>query len=151
MKLFTSKEEIPEYVQTQEDYSLISGDLPLIYNLNILENIAIIKEVHENMSVLEAEQLAEATLQSVGLKSLGVKRAEQCLTNEIFCVMLIRAMMCKENTIIIEYPELLLESLKDIGKMIDIIALLRSAKTIVFLDIKNNENYYKGSICNIIK
>lgn len=103
------------------------------------------------MSVLKAEQLAEKTLQSIGLKSLGIKRAEHCLTNEIFCVMLIRAMMCKENTIIIEYPELLLESLKDIEKIIDTITLLQSSKTIVFLDIKNNENYYKGSACNIIK
>ena len=129
----------------------MSVDLPLIYNLNILENIAIIKEVHENMKVLKAQQLAEKTLETIGLGSLGLKRPEECFTNDIFFIMLIRAMMCKEKTIIIESPETMLESLKDIAKVLERIDLLESSKRVLFLDIQNNENYYKGTKCTIIK
>lgn len=103
------------------------------------------------MRTLKAQELAQKTLKTIGLGSLGLKRPEECFINDIFFIMLIRAMMCKEETIIIEYPESVLESLNDIVKVMDTMALLRSSKKILFLDLQNNENYYKGTQCTIIK
>ncbi len=59
--------EIYEYIDTREEYSLISRDTPLISNLNMIENIALIKEVHERLSIEKAENIAKEYLEKIGI------------------------------------------------------------------------------------
>ena len=80
----------------------------------MLENIAIIKEVHELMSIDEAEDIAREELKKISLSQIALYRLTQCSPIEIFYVMLIRAIMAKEMNVIIVTPFLLVDNLSEI-------------------------------------
>ena len=140
-----------KFLKVQEDYSLISSDLPLIYNLDIIENISLIKEVHEFTPRLKAQKIASDLLSKAGLQHIEFYRANQCSIVEIFYVMFIRALMTRDKNIFIEVKHSVLESLKDIKSVFESINLLKGNKNIFILDLLENEDYYKGTLCNIIK
>jgi len=139
------------FLKTEDEYSLVSSDLPLIYNLNILENISLIKEVHEFMPSVEAQSVASKLLAEVNLTQIELYRENQCSVIEIFYVMFIRALMCREKNIFIEVKHTLVENIKDSESLFKNINLLKKDKNIFILDLVANEDYYKGSLCNIIK
>jgi ABC-type transporter Mla maintaining outer membrane lipid asymmetry ATPase subunit MlaF len=45
-------------MQTKDNYTVISKETPLISNLNIIENISLIKESHEFMSAKKADEIS---------------------------------------------------------------------------------------------
>lgn len=103
------------------------------------------------MPTKKAQQLALATLQVVGLERIGLYRATKCSVMEIFYVMFIRALMSKEQTIIINSPASVIDTLKKIDRVLEKITLFKSEKNILVLDVEDNQNYYKGSLCSTIK
>lgn len=143
--------EIGEYINTLENYSLISKDTPLISNLNMLENIALIKEVHELLSIEKAENTANEYLAKIGLSQIGLKRLNQCTSVEIFYVMFIRALMSKEMNVIIATPFYLISNLRDIQPILDNIEILNENKNIFIFDNITNKSHYEGSSCPIVK
>ena len=134
-----------------EDYSLVSVDIPLISNLNILENISLIKEVHEHISTLEAQNLAREKLFSIDLEHIAQFRVPACSAVEIFYTMFIRASMSQEETIYILNPQVTMGNLKYIDKILTNLQKINCYKNIVILDIIDNEDSYKGCLCNIVK
>jgi len=65
--------------------------------------------------------------------------------------MIIRALMTKENNILIVYPISIIENFNDIEIIIKNINLLNDNKNIIILDTITNETHYKGCLCHIIK
>lgn len=149
--MLATAQDIEAFVFKQEDYSIVASDFPLIYNLNILENIALIKEVHEYMPTSKAQELALEYLKKIDLAHIAYYRVEKCTSIEIFYVMFIRAIMTKEKDIIVKNPHLMMESFHDFDGALETLQLLNSQKHILIVDIKDNEMYYEGSQCNIIK
>lgn len=139
------------FIQTKEDSVLISADTPLISNLNMCENIALIKEVREGMLVLDAENLASAILRMLDLESITFQRVDNCSQEEIFLVMFIRAMMSQENSVIIKLPSNILGNLANIKKIIRDVVSINKSKEIFILDYENYKRYYEGCECNIAK
>lgn len=117
----------------------------------MLENIALIKEVHEHMPTKEAQEQAKEYLKKIELENIGLNRLNQCNTYEVFCVSLIRALMTKEMDVIIVSPFHLIDNLRDINTVITTIEKLEVKKNILILDTLSNEIHYKGSSCNIVK
>ncbi len=126
----------------QNEYALISKDAPLISNLNMCENIALIKETHENKSIRDAEDEAFEMLKKIELGEIALKRVSQCNSLEIFFVMFIRALMTKRKSVIIVPLFLLTNSFEDMGDILKKIVILNSDKNIYILDLISNENYY---------
>ncbi len=139
-------------LQKQEEYSLISSETPLISNLNIHENISLIKEVNELLSRKKSEKIADEYLEKINLAHIGLLRLSQCSSIEIFYTMFIRALMTKERKIIIVTPLSLIKNLRDIKELVQNINILNiHKKDILILDTITNENQYKGCRCHIIK
>lgn len=134
-----------------QSHALVSADLPLLSNLNMLENIGLIKEVHDNLSINKAENLALEMLKKIGLEDIALKRENSCSRVEILYVMLIRALMTQEKSVIIKLPSSILDDLQEINKVVDNISLLKASKNIFFVDLKINKIHYEGCQCNIIK
>ena len=130
---------------------LISKDTPLISNLDMKENIALIKEVHHKKSRLKAEAEAIEMLDKISLAKVANLRSNQCTKLEIFYVMIIRALMGDEENIIIKMPFSLLDNMLDISQLIKNIEILNQDKCIIILDNLNNFSHYEGCRCNIIK
>ena len=135
----------------ERDYVLISSETPLISNLNMLENIALIPEVHQRMSIIKAECLALEKLKILGLETIAKKRIVACSMEEIFYVMYIRAFMMQKQKVIIKVPYTITESLKDIQSIIKQMIKIQENQQIIILDVLSNAIHYKGTLCNIIK
>ena len=149
--LFSSYEEITKYLENEQNYSLVSSELPLIYNLNMIENISLIKEVHEHMPIVDAQKLALEYLKRVNLEYIAQKRVNECTVIEIFYVMFIRALMSSERRVMIEVTHSVVDSLSNIEKLLESIALLNRDKDVSILDLQERKNYYKDGRCNIIE
>ncbi len=139
-------------IQKIEEYSLISSQTPLISNLNMCENISLIKEVNERLSRKKAEKIADDYLQKINLTKVASARVSQCSSLEIFYTMFIRALMTKEKNIIIARPLSLIQNSKELEKIIQNLHILNAdSKNIIILDTITNESRYKGFSCHIIK
>lgn len=117
----------------------------------MLENIALIREVHEHMPTLQAQEEAKEALKKIDLQNIAFYRLNQCSSYEIFCVCLIRALMTKEMNVIIVSPFHLIDNLRDIQTIVSTIEKLEVKKNILILDTSSNEIHYKESSCNIVK
>jgi hypothetical protein len=117
----------------------------------MLENIALIKEVHEHMPTELAQKEATESLKKIELENIGLNRLNQCNSYEVFCVCLIRALMTKESDVIIVSAFNLIDNLRDIETIVSIVEKLEVNKNILILDTISNEIHYKDSSCNIVK
>jgi hypothetical protein len=77
---------------------LVSLELPLISNLPVWSNIALIRQYHENMPWEEAKRLA-----------LDPSLA----ADERFCIMLIRAAMVRDAVVVLDRPFRIFPDLSD--------------------------------------
>ena len=135
----------------QDNYALVSKDVPLISNLNIIENIALIHEVHQNMPAQKAESNILELLQKISLENIANQRIPTCNDFELFCAMLIRAVQTQRKTIFIVTPFSLISSLMTVNEIISIIEKLDLKKDIIILDLQNNKSNYEGVLCHIVK
>jgi ABC-type sugar transport system ATPase subunit len=88
-------------------------DAPLISNLPVWSNIALIRQYHENMSREAARALAVELLERFGLAGVPEKRKASLKAEELFCVMLIRAAMVRDAMIVLDRPFRILPDLRD--------------------------------------
>ncbi|MDY0121870.1 MAG: hypothetical protein RBR54_07985 [Sulfurimonas sp.] len=118
----------------------------------MLENIALIKEFHEHMPTSQAQNIAREYLQRIDLGHIANYRANQCTSQELFYVMVLRALMSQKQDIIIVTPLLLIKKIETMNAIIETLERLNDGnKNILILDTHSNELYYKGCRCNIIE
>lgn len=117
----------------------------------MLENIALIKEVHEFMQTSLAQEEALNYLSKIDLQNIGKNRLSQCSSLEIFYTSFIRALMTKEMNVIIITPFHLIDNLREIETILSSIDKLDVKKEILILDTISNEAHYEGCLCNITK
>ena len=130
---------------------LISNTTPLLSNLDMKENIALIQEVHHKKARLVAEEEARTMLKEIGLERIADLRSNRCTKEELFYVKIIRALMCDREHIFIKTPLQLLENLSKICGIIENIERLNRDKGIIILDTLANLAHYKECGCPIIK
>jgi ABC-type ATPase involved in cell division len=82
----------------------VSVDVPLISNQEVWMNIALIKQYHENIPRLQAENMVLNALQRLDLMEIAYKRNPSLTNEERFCVFLLRACMVKDALVIIDRP-----------------------------------------------
>jgi len=108
-----------------EHYSgLISLDVPLISNLDVWNNIALIKLYKDNMPRREAAKLVLKLLMRYGLEDIAYERSIYLTDKQKFCVMLLRAAMVKEAIIVIDRPFIILHNSKDSSFMEDALGII---------------------------
>lgn len=97
--------EISDFTdKNKHNLGLVSLEAPLISNLAVWVNIALIKQYHQNLSENKAEQLALQYLQRCGLQHIANKRNSSLTNKERFLVMLLRAAMVRDSIIVIDRP-----------------------------------------------
>jgi len=97
----------------------VSLETPLISNLAIWSNIALIPQYHQNMPWHEARTLAEDLLRRLGIVSIAEKRNSTLTTEERFCAMLLRAAMVRDAILVLYRPFSILSNLRDGGFIMD--------------------------------
>jgi ABC-type lipoprotein export system ATPase subunit len=92
---------------------MVSEDVPLISNLDVWINIALIKQYHQNLPREAAEEEVMAYLRRYGLEKIAKKRNPALTDEQRFRVMLLRAVMVAEAVVVIDRPFKLLPELQD--------------------------------------
>ncbi len=97
----------------REHLGLVSPDIPLISNLPVWSNIALIRQYHENMPWEEAKALAVELLERFGMAKIVEQRSHSLNKEELFCVMLMRAAMVREAVVVLDRPFRILSNLPE--------------------------------------
>lgn len=118
MRLFESEEELQKELQSfiaahKTRLGLVSLDAPLISNLAIWSNIALIRQYHQNMPKHEARAYTEDLLRRLGMVSIAEKRNPALTPEERFCAMLLRASMVRDAILVLDRPFNILTNLRD--------------------------------------
>jgi ABC-type uncharacterized transport system ATPase subunit len=92
---------------------MVSLELPLISNLPVWSNIALIRQYHENTPWEEAKTLALDLLQRFGMVATAEKRNPSLTAKERFCIMLIRAAMVRDAVVVLDRPFRIFPDLPD--------------------------------------
>ena len=92
---------------------LVSLEVPLISNLPVWSNIALIRQYHENMPWEEAKTLVLDLLQRFGMAATAEKRNSSLTAEERFCIMLIRAAMVRDAVVVLDRPFRIFPDLPD--------------------------------------
>lgn len=118
MRLYGSEELLDRelgQIMAQEKHrlGLVSVDAPLISNLSVLGNIALIKQYHGRFSVREAEDIVLMHLKKLHLEDIAKKRNPVLLEEQRFCVMVLRAVMVEDPVVVIDRPFKIMPDLDD--------------------------------------
>lgn len=92
---------------------LVSLEVPLLSNLPVWSNIALIRQYHENMPLEEAKRLALDLLQRFGITATADIRNPSLTAEERFCIMLIRAAMVRDAVVVLDRPFRIFPDLPD--------------------------------------
>jgi ABC-type sugar transport system ATPase subunit len=118
LRLFESEEELEKELQSfvvahKSRLGLVSLEAPLISNLAVWSNIALIRQYHQNMPWHEARAFTEDLLRRLGLLSIAEKRNPALTAEERFGVMLLRASMVQDAILVLDRPFSILTNLPD--------------------------------------
>jgi ABC-type uncharacterized transport system YnjBCD ATPase subunit len=99
--------------QHKKNLGLVSLDVPLLSNLDVWVNIALIKQYHENLSADKAQKLVLSYLARYGLEDISSKRNPALTNKERFCAMLLRAAMVMDAMVVIDRPFTIIPDVQD--------------------------------------
>ena len=110
----TLSKELHDFTEKhKKNLGLVSLDVPLISNLNVWVNIALIKQYHENLSADRAQELVRSYLTRYSLEGISNKRNPTLTNRERFCAMLLRAVMVRDSIVIIDRPFTIIPDVQD--------------------------------------
>lgn len=85
-------------------YAPVSSDIPLLSNLSVFRNIALIRQYHERLGAEESHRLTTEALDRFGLCGIAEKRPYDLNERDLFLVKLLRAAQRREALIVIDRP-----------------------------------------------
>jgi ABC-type nitrate/sulfonate/bicarbonate transport system ATPase subunit len=92
---------------------LVSSEVPLISNLDVWKNIALIYQYHREASQKNAQVFVMQCLRRYDLEKIAYKRNPMLSEEERFYVKVLRAAMVAQAVIVIDRPFKMLPYLKD--------------------------------------
>ena len=131
----------------------VSLETPLLSNLTVIENIALIEEVHQRLPREMAHKNAMEKLTLLELNTIAESRITTCSQFERFKVAIIRASMMLDAKIYIVLPLQQFHTNNSTEDMIQSIVDINIEENTTVLDLVSNlEEYHrKGVTCHIIE
>jgi ABC-type nitrate/sulfonate/bicarbonate transport system ATPase subunit len=122
---------------------LVSSEAPLISNLDIWRNIALISQYHRNIPEQKAKTIVLQCLKRYGLEKLADKRNQGLTEEERFYVMLLRASMVPDAVIVIDRPLKIVHYLQNSSFIFDALKKIDDLYTKCYtFDYTWNKNRY---------
>ena len=148
MRLFSTHEALDKELagvkcETECHLGLVSSDAPLISNLDVLRNIALIYQYHRDVGEKKANAFVLECLKRYGLEDIAYKRSAALSEEQRFLVMLIRAAMVPDAVIVIDRPFKMIPYLKDISFIYENLGKIDDLYTQChILDLSQDKNRY---------
>ncbi len=124
---------------------MVSLEAPLISNLSVLDNIALIRQYHQHLPRRQAEDLGREYLRKLHMEDLAGKRNSVLLEEQRFCVMVLRAVMVEEAVLVLDRPFKMMPDLPDARFVYDVIRTVEEHyQECHIFDYLWNEGRYTG-------
>ncbi|MCG6533154.1 MAG: hypothetical protein L7F78_00390 [Syntrophales bacterium LBB04] len=149
MRFFADQETLSRELavvrgQTGPHLGLISSDVPLISNLDVWHNIALILQYHRRTPGKKAKLFVIQCLQRLGLEGIAYKRNPFLSGEDRFCVMLLRAVMVADAVIVIDRPFHMIPHLKDTSFIYERLDKIDDLFTTCYIfDYAHDQNKYR--------
>jgi ABC-type sugar transport system ATPase subunit len=147
--LFESKEELQKELQDfiafhKSRLGLVSLEAPLISNLAVWSNIALIRQYHQNMPRREARALAGNLLLRLDMASIAEQETHDLTKEERFCVMLLRAAMVEDAILVLDRPFSILTNHRDERFLMDTLRKVDDLIAEMYIFDYNGEKEHYG-------
>jgi ABC-type lipoprotein export system ATPase subunit len=123
--------------------------VPLVSNLNIFENIAIVMQANLNTSSSKVESYVFSLLDKFDLKHLSLAYKDELSDGERFIIKIIRASVYSDLPIVIIDPFEMISHKYSVEWFCEIFDTLDIDKNIVIIDVLHNKKLYEGLECKI--
>jgi ABC-type lipoprotein export system ATPase subunit len=149
LKLFVDQEALERELtdlrgQIGPRLGLISSNVPLISNLDVWHNIALICQYHSNIPEEKAKLFVTQCLQRFELEGIACKRNPFLSGEERFCVMLLRAAMVADVVIVIDRPFNMIPHLKDTSFVYEALDKIDDLFNLCYIfDYTHDKNKYR--------
>ena len=133
-----------EFLRQNTGSVRVSAALPLISNLTVWENVALVKQYHLGFSKKRSRALVLRYLALIGLESFAHARDPDLNEEQRFCVMVLRAVMMPRAVLLIEQPFNVLPADRDAAVIFNVLNLLDDLYTQCYiLDYTLNQHRYR--------
>jgi ABC-type nitrate/sulfonate/bicarbonate transport system ATPase subunit len=133
-----------DFVQQHVGSVRVSAALPLISNLLVWENVALVKQYHNQFSKQEARTLVSRYLARLDLESVAHARDPELNEEQRFCVMVLRAAMMPDAVLLIDQPFKVLPADRDASVIFNLLNLLDDLYTRCYIfDYTLNQHRYR--------
>jgi ABC-type lipoprotein export system ATPase subunit len=123
--------------------------VPLVSNLNIFENIAIVMQANLNTSSSKVESYVFSLLDKFDLRHLSLSYKDELSSGERFIIKIIRASVYSDLPIVIIDPFEMISHKYSVEWFCEIFDTLDIDKNIVIIDVLHNKKLYEGLECKI--
>ena len=100
---------------TEQTVGLVSPDIPLLSNLSVYDNIALVSRYLTKEKDKEIQQVILQQLDILDIRSLKFEKPFRLDSETIFKVKLLRALSLKDSLTIIDRPFVMLNNIADIA------------------------------------
>jgi len=124
---------------------IVSPLYPLISNLSVLQNVALIKEYHARWPRKKAEGVTWAYLEKMGMVEIGNKRNPALSPKERFVAMVLRAAFMEGELVVIDRPFVLMPAVNTADFVINTLQVVEDLfNQGIILDYVWNTDRYEG-------
>jgi len=148
VKIFEDFSILQRYI-FENNLAVVSEDTPLLVDLNVNENIALILEYHYKYSIKNATIYTNQLLKKCGYLKIENSKPFELNKKDKFIIQYIRAYVSPKEKIAIVKPFSMLERVEDLSYVIKLVDILNE-KEIQIIDTAIHK-YYEENRCLTIE
>ncbi len=136
--------------RSSAEVAIVAEDLPLLSNLSVLQNVALIPQYHQGLKTKPAHQMVRELLAQAQLDHLADMRACHLTEQDVFWVKILRAAVRQAQTLLIDRPFLQSHGALDFGQLLDLLDLLaRFYDSCQIFEYARHQNMYQTDRQNV--
>jgi ABC-type lipoprotein export system ATPase subunit len=126
------------------NFAPVSPDLPLLSNLSIEDNIALVARYRTDVRRTQVMPVVDMLMESAGISDMKGRRAFGVDKNTIFIVKILRAVMVEDAKIVLDRPYEMLSGEKSFEMITEIFASIENMyNSCVVLDYEWYRKFYR--------
>jgi len=123
-----------------ENIAIISTTTPLLRDLSVIENIALMLEYNKNYSISKAEQAVFKLMKRFQIEGIKDKRVYELSKKDILIIKYLRAYVSSFDAILVVKPFSMLDNVEDIDVLFKLFNIFNDKMTKI-IDLNSNQYY----------
>jgi len=125
--------------------AIISTTTPLLRDLSVIENIALMLEYNKNYSISKAEQAIFKLMKRFQIEGIKDKRVYELNKKDILIIKYLRAYVSSFDTILVVKPFSMLDNVEDLDVLFELFNIYNDKMTKI-VDLNSNQYYRDNNV-----